>query len=137
MEEVLWLLPRSRREHFSSYTVDRNQLDNVDGHDAGRSAATHDFATLIPDELEDGVVYSLAAVPWPCTAAAAAAESAITPLDPAQWSLTYDGQTVSLDPSIAGGRCQLGTIITRGVVRWARPLRSASTPSRPTAIRPR
>lgn len=46
----------------------------------------------------------------------------VTPLNPAQWAVTYDGENVSLNPSIGGGRCNSHYFLTRGRVRWAMPL---------------
>jgi hypothetical protein len=46
----------------------------------------------------------------------------VTPLSPRQWSLTYDGETVSLWPSIGSWNlpCRSHYIIRRSEVRWAR-----------------
>ena len=46
----------------------------------------------------------------------------VTPLSPRQWSLTYDGETVSLWPSIGSWNlpCQSHYIISHNRVRWAR-----------------
>jgi hypothetical protein len=45
----------------------------------------------------------------------------VTPLSPVDWTLTFDGKTVSLDPSIGSWDlpCQSHYWIKRGVVRWA------------------
>jgi hypothetical protein len=46
----------------------------------------------------------------------------VTPLSPRQWSLTYDGETVSLWPSIGSWNlpCRSHYIIRRNRVLWAR-----------------
>lgn len=46
----------------------------------------------------------------------------VTPLTPVDWSLTYDGETISLDPSIGNWSlaCRSHYWIERGRVRWAR-----------------
>ncbi|MEU9370456.1 DUF6527 family protein [Streptomyces avermitilis] len=51
----------------------------------------------------------------------------ITPLSPAQWSLTYDGESISLAPSIGNWAlpCQAHYWIRRGEVRWSRQYSSA------------
>lgn len=83
----------------------------------------HEFVTYIPEELDDGVVYAsmqyrVAVHRCPC----GCGDRVVTPLDPAQWALTYDGQSVSLAPSIGGGSCNSHYYITRGRVRWYKPL---------------
>jgi hypothetical protein len=46
----------------------------------------------------------------------------VTPLTPTDWRLIFDGETVSLDPSIGnwGYPCRSHYWITRNQVRWAR-----------------
>ncbi|MFP8962591.1 DUF6527 family protein [Streptomyces nanhaiensis] len=46
----------------------------------------------------------------------------ITPLSPAQWSLTYDGDSVSLAPSIGNWAlpCQSHYWIHKGKIQWSR-----------------
>ncbi|WP_443070717.1 DUF6527 family protein [Streptomyces sp. NBC_01601] len=46
----------------------------------------------------------------------------VTPLSPAQWSLTYDGESVSLTPSIGNWSlsCRSHYWIRDGRVRWSR-----------------
>jgi hypothetical protein len=46
----------------------------------------------------------------------------VTPLHPTRWALTYDGDTVSLWPSVGSWNlpCQSHYVIKRNEVRWAR-----------------
>ncbi|MEV6886172.1 DUF6527 family protein [Streptomyces sp. NPDC051135] len=46
----------------------------------------------------------------------------VTPLSPAQWSITYDGENVSLTPSIGSWAlpCRSHYWIPSGRVRWSR-----------------
>jgi len=46
----------------------------------------------------------------------------VTPFSPTDWEMTYDGETVSLSPSIGNWSfpCQSHYWIKRGKVRWAR-----------------
>jgi hypothetical protein len=88
-----------------------------------RETMTHEFVQLIPDELEEGVVYVsvryhvvMHLCPCGCS------ERVVTPLHPMQWTLSYDGETVSLNHSIGGGDCNSHYFITRDKVRWAMPL---------------
>ncbi len=88
-----------------------------------RDAMTHEFVQFIPDELEEGVVYvsiryRVVTHLCPC----GCGERVVTPLHPMQWTLSYDGETVSLNHSIGGGGCNSHYFITRDKVRWALPL---------------
>ncbi|MFB7085771.1 DUF6527 family protein [Streptomyces sp. NPDC056296] len=49
-------------------------------------------------------------------------QEVVTPLSPAQWSFTYDGESVSLTPSIGNWSlpCQSHYWIRDGRVRWSR-----------------
>lgn len=61
----------------------------------------HKFVELIPDQLEDGVLYI--SIKY-CTAihkcCCGCQEEVVTPLSPTDWQLIFDGKTVSLYPSI-------------------------------------
>ncbi|MGW1538684.1 DUF6527 family protein [Streptomyces sp. NPDC002309] len=54
-------------------------------------------------------------------------QEVITPLSPAQWSVTYDGESVSLTPSIGNWSlpCQSHYWIRSGRVRWSHRYSSA------------
>ncbi|MFD9287716.1 DUF6527 family protein [Streptomyces sp. NPDC060030] len=49
-------------------------------------------------------------------------QEVVTPLSPAQWSFTYDGESLSLAPSIGNWSlpCQSHYWIRNGHVRWSR-----------------
>jgi hypothetical protein len=84
---------------------------------------SHQFTNLIPDQLEEGVVhisvqYRVAVHLCPC----GCRDRVVTPFSPVQWSLLFDGETVSLNPSIAGVHCNAHYFITGSRVRWVRPL---------------
>ena len=61
----------------------------------------HKFVTNIPDQLEDGVLYI--SIEY-CTAIhkciCGCGNEVVTPLSPTGWSLTFNGKTISLNPSI-------------------------------------
>lgn len=62
---------------------------------------THKFVDRIPDLLEDKVLYvsiEYETVIHKC--ACGCGSEVVTPLSPADWSLTFNGETISLDPSI-------------------------------------
>jgi hypothetical protein len=88
------------------------------------------FVEFVPDALEHGVVYiaiAYGAVIHACCCGCG--EKVATPLGPAEWSLTYNGEEITLDPSIGNGAlpCRSHYFITRNEVRWARPLSKAQT----------
>lgn len=49
-------------------------------------------------------------------------QEVITPLSPAQWSFTYDGENISVSPSVGNWAlpCQSHYWIHKGNVRWSR-----------------
>jgi hypothetical protein len=69
----------------------------------------HKFVEIIPDELEEGVLYITIEY---CTAihkcVCGCGNEVVTPLSPKDWRLTFDGKSVSLYPSIGnwGFECQ-------------------------------
>ena len=61
----------------------------------------NEFVDHIPEQLGDGVLYvsmRFGTVVHRC--ACGCGKEVVTPLGPAEWRLTYDGRTVSLEPSI-------------------------------------
>ena len=88
-----------------------------------RSTLTHRFVDFVPEELEDGVLYvSMKYVTVTHKCCCGCGEEVVTPLSPADWTLTFDGKSVSLDPSIGSWElpCQSHYWIKQGAVRWAR-----------------
>lgn len=82
----------------------------------------HRFVDCIPDVLEERVVYvaiEFATVVHRCCCGCG--HEVVTPLSPTDWSLTFDGETISLDPSIGNWsfQCQSHYWIGRNRVRWA------------------
>ncbi len=60
-----------------------------------------EFVDTIPENLKDGVLYistKYATAIHKCCCGCG--NEVVTPLSPAQWSLTFDGESVSLEPSI-------------------------------------
>ena len=61
----------------------------------------HKFVELIPDVIEDGVLYISLKY---CTAihkcVCGCGNEVVTPISPTDWQLTFDGKSVSLSPSI-------------------------------------
>lgn len=65
------------------------------------SALKHSFVSSIPEPLENGILYACLqynVVIHKC--ACGCGEEIVTPLDPRQWTLEYNGEGISLSPSI-------------------------------------
>lgn len=83
----------------------------------------HELVEHIPEELEDGIIYI--SMPFATAAhrcACGCGQEVVTPFTPTDWEMTFDGETVSLSPSIGNWNfaCQSHYWIERGRVRWAR-----------------
>ena len=83
----------------------------------------HKFIDLVPDVLEDGVLYisveyCSAIHKCPC----GCGNEVVTPISPTDWELTFDGKTVSLSPSIGNWNfeCKSHYWIIKNEVRFAR-----------------
>jgi hypothetical protein len=66
-----------------------------------RTTVTHEFVDYIPDDLGDGVVYvciQFATAVHKCCCGCG--REVVTPLSPTDWKFIFDGETISLDPSI-------------------------------------
>lgn len=82
----------------------------------------HEFVEYVPDVLEEGTLYvsmGYATVSHKCCCGCG--QEVVTPLSPTDWSLIYDGKTISLDPSIGnwGFDCESHYWIRNGRVHWA------------------
>lgn len=82
----------------------------------------HKFVEFIPKEIEEGILYismeyCTASHKCPC----GCGSRIVTPLTPINWTLTFDGDTVSLEPSIGNWSypCQSHYWIKRNQVEWA------------------
>lgn len=82
----------------------------------------HKFVELIPDTLEDGVLYITLEY---CTAVhkcvCGCGNEVITPFSPTDWHLIFDGKTVSLRPSIGNWNfnCKSHYWITNNKIEFA------------------
>jgi hypothetical protein len=88
---------------------------------------THEFVEFIPDQLQQGTVYisiPYATVVHKCCCGCG--REVVTPLSPTTgWKLIFDGETISLDPSIGNWNlpCQSHYWIRQNRVLWV-PKRS-------------
>lgn len=82
----------------------------------------HVFVEQIPEQLADDTLYvSLEYDTVVHLCACGCRNEVVTPLSPAEWSLNYDGRSISLSPSIGnwGFACRSHYWIRRGQVDWA------------------
>jgi len=82
----------------------------------------HKFVKNIPDTIESGMVYvsvdySTAIHKCCC----GCGNEIVTPISPTDWKLSFDGETISLYPSIGNWSlpCQSHYWITNNEVEWA------------------
>lgn len=81
----------------------------------------HKFVEFIPDDLADGVIYvslTYAVAIHKCCCGCNC--DIVTPLSPHGWQLMFDGDSVSLHPSIGNWqfKCKSHYWITNNRVRW-------------------
>lgn len=82
----------------------------------------HEFVTTPPDNLDEGKIYvsiKFATAAHKCMCGCGC--EVITPIRPTDWHLTFDGETVSLHPSLGnwGFPCQSHYFIKNNSVIWA------------------
>lgn len=83
---------------------------------------THEFVEFIPDQLSDRTVYvsiPYATVVHKCCCGCG--HEVVTPLSPTDWQLTFDGISVSLNPSVGNWSfpCQSHYWIRKNKVEWS------------------
>jgi hypothetical protein len=87
-----------------------------------QKALRHEFVQFIPNHLEDGVLYvSMEYATGAHKCACGCGSEVITPLGRRDWKLSFDGEAVSLKPSIGNWsfECQSHYWIEDGRIRWA------------------
>lgn len=83
---------------------------------------THEFVESIPEKIEEGRVYisiKYETVIHKC--ACGCGNEVVTPLSPTDWCMMFDGESVSLDPSIGNWSfpCRSHYWIRKNEVRWS------------------
>jgi hypothetical protein len=86
-----------------------------------KSAVTHQFVQLVPEKLQEGVLYvsiEYSTVVHKCMCGCG--KEVATPLSPTDWCLTFDGDSVSLDPSVGNWSfpCRSHYWIRNNQVQW-------------------
>ncbi len=87
-----------------------------------REELTHQFVDSAPAQLDEGVLYvSIAYATALHKCCCGCGNEVVTALSPARYRMTFDGDTVSLHPSIGnwGLPCRSHYWIERNRVRWA------------------
>lgn len=89
------------------------------------NSITHQFVDSIPGNLADGTLYvsiDYATVVHKCFCGCG--REVVTPLTPTDWKLIYDGESISLNPSVGNWSfdCKSHYWIDRGTVKWAEEL---------------
>jgi hypothetical protein len=82
----------------------------------------HEFVQSVPEQLDEGVLYvSLPYATAVHRCACGCGHEVVTPLSPTDWSMIFDGKTVSLAPSIGNWSfpCRSHYWLERGRVVWA------------------
>jgi hypothetical protein len=82
----------------------------------------HEFVEFIPKDREDGVIY--VSIPYATAVhncVCGCGTKVVTPISPVGWQLTFDGETVTLWPSIGNWSfaCRSHYFIKKNAVVWA------------------
>ncbi len=82
----------------------------------------YEFVDHIPEQLDDGTLY--VSIPYATVVhrcCCGCGREVVTPLTPTDWALVFDGETVSLDPSIGNWSfpCRSHYWIKMNAVCWA------------------
>lgn len=88
-----------------------------------RYRLNHEFVDYVPDDPADGVLYvSMRFGTTVHRCCCGCGSEIVAPLTPTDWEITFNGESVSLRPSIGSWSlpCQSHYWISRGHVRWAR-----------------
>ena len=83
---------------------------------------SHEFVDFIPADLQEGKLYI--SIPYATAThkcCCGCGKEVVTPLSPTDWKLIFDGQSVSLDPSIGNWSfdCQSHYWIKRNQAIWS------------------
>lgn len=87
-----------------------------------RTTYTYKFVKAFPEKLEDGILYVSVEFGTAAHLCFCGCKSEVyTRFSPRDWSMSFDGETVSLNPSIGNWSfaCQSHYVLSRGYVRWA------------------
>ena len=88
-----------------------------------RNTIKHKFVDLIPDVIEEGVLYI--SIPYATTihkCACKCGETVVIPIKPTDWTLIWNGETISITPSIGSWSlpCKSHYWIKKNKIVWSR-----------------
>ena len=81
----------------------------------------HEFVESLPEKMEEGKIYlSIKFRTAGHKCCCGCGTEIVTPIRPNKWTLTFDGETVSLNPSIGNWqlKCRSHYVITENRVHW-------------------
>jgi hypothetical protein len=86
-------------------------------------ALVHEFVEYVPDVVNPGTLY--VSIPFATavhSCCCGCGEEVVTPISPTDWTVSFDGLSITLDPSIGNWSfaCQSHYWIRRNRVVWAR-----------------
>lgn len=84
---------------------------------------THKFVDNIPEKLKEGTIY--VSIPFETIihlCCCGCKNEVVTPLSPTDWNMTFDGETITLNPSIGNWnfQCKSHYFIRKNRVVWSR-----------------
>lgn len=82
----------------------------------------HEFVDIIPNKLDEHTIYiSLKYNTAIHKCACGCGEEVVTPISPVNWSLLYNGESISLNPSIGNWsfKCRSHYWIKNNKIHWA------------------
>jgi len=88
-----------------------------------QTVLTHEFVEYLPQDLQEGKIYvSLGFATAAHKCCCGCGNEVVTPLSPTDWKIIFDGESISLDPSIGNWSFACGSHywIVRDRVKWAR-----------------
>jgi len=83
-----------------------------------------EFVEFIPPELTEGKLYvSMTYATTVHLCACGCGNKVVLPLSPAEWQMFFDGESVSLTPSVGNWEfpCHSHYVIKKNAIRWAAP----------------
>jgi len=87
-----------------------------------RMRADFEFVEYMPPELKEGVIYvSMVYATASHLCMCGCGERVVTPFSPTDWELMFDGDSISIFPSIGSWdlACRSHYYITNNIVQWA------------------
>lgn len=83
---------------------------------------SYQFVKSVPSKMDSGVLYiSLDFVTMIHLCACGCGREVVTPLSPKDWNFTFNGQSISVNPSIGSWSlpCRSHYVIREGMIKWA------------------